>query len=351
MTALPAAFLLLCLLAVAAEAQVVVGTVVNKENGEPVPEATVSLESWDGSPVAEGTTGEEGRFRIQVQNAGAYVISAASREFVRSELELVEIEATGETEVTLEVTPTNLVPSRPRLPPVDAATGEIAGHVVDSGTGTPVPGATVVLLSSSGDRISATTSSQGGVYRVRVPAPGIYQIYAEVGGFSRSETLSVEVLAERGLSLDLEAVSDPIQMEEFTVRADARFWWETEKPVVVWSYYERRRFYGLSGSGRFYDGDYLEEWDAAGVIGFVESHLPARAMTCTAPILVYLDGLPIGSAPRGILGGEAREVFGLMSLDEIEGVEMYDGSRVPAELAVPSSRSQLCAVVSVYRKR
>ena len=331
------------------------GIVVSSADSTPVPRATVTVETWDGQFVAEATTGADGQFRIAFEEPRTVVVSAAGPGFARSELQRVDLDPDDPTEIRLEVTPREVPEPRPRLPEVEAAAGEIAGRVIDASSGRPLPGATVALLARRDDeRIATVTSGPGGEFRIRVPESTTYRLRADLGEFGRSETLIVEGSTERGLSLTLELISDPVELEAITAEGRREiFWWQQEKSVFVWPYYERRHRYGrLRTPGRwFYDGEYLKQNEALGVIGFVESHMPPRAMLCQAPIVVYADGWRIGEAPRGQLTGAARDILGVRTLDEVEGVEVYLGMEVPPDLHTPETRDRLCAVVSVYFRR
>jgi 5-hydroxyisourate hydrolase-like protein (transthyretin family) len=336
-----------------ASAQVVTGVVLDSETEEPVSDASVMLETWDGTLIAEARTGENGRFRIQVDHARSYVISAAAREFSRSELQLVELEEGVEVEVTIEVAPRGRIEPRLALDPVQAGDGEIAGRVVDAATGAPVPGAEVVLVARTDEeRLATASSGPGGAFRLRPSEPGRYRIYARVGDFARTRTLLVDVPPGSGLSLTLELISDPVQLEEIVAEGRQEiFWWQTQRHPDVWDYYERRYFYQRLGLGRFYDGQYLQNWGDSSADEFMRAHA-SPSSRCSA-LTVYLNGLFVGTYRTGsTLSLEHRmensDVMGRIGVyvaEELEGVEVYrEGAFNPPDLVG-------CQIVGIWTRR
>ncbi len=350
----------------AAAQPVLTGIVVSAADSAPVPRATVTVETWDGQFVAEATTGADGRFRIAFEEPGTFVVSAAGPGFARSELQRVDLDPDGPTEIRLEVTPREMPESRPRLPEVEAGAGEIAGRVIDASSGRPLPGATVALLARRDDeRIATVTSGPGGEFRLRVPATTTYRLRADLGDFGRSETLIVEGSTERGLSLTLELISDPVELEAITAEGRREiFWWQQEKSVFVWPYYERRHFYQRLAIGRFYDGQYLQDWGALSAYEFMKTHTfprsGSRSDRC-AGITVYLDGVLIGGYHLGLegatgFGGVDRgriesnqmivERIGHLSVEDLEGIEFYrEGAFTPPDVA------GACQVISIWTGR
>jgi hypothetical protein len=324
------------------------GTVIEAGTGEPAPGVEVQLESWDGVRVAVTRTDPEGAFRMSVAREGGFIVSAASAAYVRSELTRVDLVDGEETRVTLEVTRSTVTPPeiRPLLPPVDAAPGEIAGRVYDAGTGTAVPSARVLLASRQGDTIAVVTSGSGGEFRLAVPRDGTYHISAELGPFARSRTLIVEGLSRTGLTVNVALQSDPVQLEEIVASGQQEiFWWVEEKSQRVWTYYERRHFYGRLNMGRFYDGGALRQWGDGGVLDFIRAHAPLR-MNCRPGLVV--DGWNAGSID--LWGGGGGEGWGvdaiaLLDVDDIEGIEIYDAR---SGLTPPEFGG--CMTIAVWRR-
>jgi hypothetical protein len=62
----------------------------------------------------------------------------------------------------------------------------VRGQVIDSVTGTPVPGSVVILTASSGADADRTVSDARGFYLLRAPAPGRYRLIVQREGYRRS---------------------------------------------------------------------------------------------------------------------------------------------------------------------
>ncbi len=326
---------------------VLTGRVIDAETGEPAPGVEVELESWDGTRVAATRANPEGVFRIALAREGVFVVSAVSAAYVRSELTRVELVPGEETSVTLEVTRVSAPPPeiRPLLAPVDAEPGQIAGRVYDLGTGSAVPSARVVLMTRQGDTIQSVASGPGGIYRVTVPSDGTYHLAADLGPFARSRVLIVEGLTRTGLTVNVGLQSDPVQLEEIVATGRQEiFWWVEEKPQRVWTYYERRHFYGRLNMGRFYDGGALRQWGDGGVIEFIRAHAPMR-MNCRPSLVV--DGWAAGSIDLWGTGGDGWGVdaIALLDVDDLEGIEIYDSR---SGLTPPEFGG--CMTVAVWRR-
>jgi 5-hydroxyisourate hydrolase-like protein (transthyretin family) len=343
--------LFLALLPVTASAQaVLVGTVTDAESGAPIAGAEVSLESWDGQPVASVRTDAEGRYRIQRPGEAIYIATAGSPGHLRSEFARIELSPGEETVQNFVLKPHAApAPTRPVLAPLTAGAGEIAGRVLDRTTGTPITGAVVTLESTAGDTIASSTSRPGGEFRLRVPRTGGYRITARLGEFARSEAILVDGSVERGTTLDVELISDPVVLDGISAEGSRDIhWWHEQRPVWTWPYYERRYFYGRLNIGRFYDGEYLEEWDGVNAVDFARSHAPYAR--CRA--LVVVDGWEIGHLD--LFGGPARggaddaayDALAIADSGDLEGMEIFRG-----QSEMPPEWFGECMVISIWQRR
>jgi len=326
------------------------GTVTDEESGAPIAGAEISLETWDGQPVASARTDAEGRYRIQRPGEAIYIATAGSPGHLRSEFVRVELSPGEETVQDFALKP-HAAPerSRPVLPPVSAGAGEIAGRVLDRTTGTPITGAVVTLESVGGDTIASATSRPGGEFRLRVPRTGGYRVTARLGEFARSESVLVDGSLERGTTLDVELISDPVVLDGISARGSRDIhWWHEQRPVWTWPYYERRYFYGRLNMGRFYDGEYLEEWDGVSAVDFARSHAPYAR--CRA--LVVVDGWEVGHLD--LFGGPARggaddaayDALAVADSGDLEGMEIFRGST-----EMPPEWYGECMVISIWQRR
>jgi hypothetical protein len=140
--------------------------------------------------------------------------------------------------------------------------------------------------------------------------------------------------------------------------------------VFVWPYYERRHFYQRLAIGRFYDGQYLQDWGALSAYEFMKTHTfsvattgatGGRAESC-ARVIVFLDGVSLGAYYLGLegatgFGGANRsriesnqmiiERIGHLSVEDLEGIEVYrEGAFTPADLV-----QDACQAISIWTAR
>lgn len=101
-----------------------------------------------------------------------------------------------------------------------AQTGKVAGRVVDAQSGTPVIGASVLVV---GTERGASTDVDG-YYSVIGVRPGTYSVRASAIGYGTRVVENVRVLINQTTDLDVELAEETLQTEEVVVRA--------ERPVV-----------------------------------------------------------------------------------------------------------------------
>ena len=85
-------------------------------------------------------------------------------------------------------------PSAQSAPEMASGTAGIRGQVADP-SGAVIPGATVVVRSTSGEVVGKATSNAGGAYTVRGLAPGTYSVTATAPGFAEFAVPGVVVTA------------------------------------------------------------------------------------------------------------------------------------------------------------
>lgn len=95
---------------------------------------------------------------------------------------------------------------------------EIRGRVLDERTDLPVATALVRLVDESGTPRSVTLADSAGVYRIRVPGPGIFRLEVERIGYMDLETPPLRAVnSDAVYPLDLLMASEPVELEGFTV--------------------------------------------------------------------------------------------------------------------------------------
>jgi len=99
------------------------------------------------------------------------------------------------------------------------ATAGINGRVVDQG-GAVLPGATVTVTNSNTGAVRTTVTNGEGLYIVPALEPGMYDVKAELSGFSPVERKGVELLTGSNLTVDVQAKLASIE-ESVTVTAQS----------------------------------------------------------------------------------------------------------------------------------
>ena len=95
-------------------------------------------------------------------------------------------------------------------------TGKIAGRVVDSATGDPLPGVNVVL---AGTTQGAVTDADGYYVIIKVN-PGMYSVQASIIGYARVTVQEVRVQVDRTTEVNIEMTEETIEAGEVIVIAE-----------------------------------------------------------------------------------------------------------------------------------
>lgn len=104
---------------------------------------------------------------------------------------------------------------------VRAQTGAVAGRVTDSTTATPLPGATVRVLSGS-NTVGQATTGEDGSYRVSNLAAGTYDVSITRLGFSARRVARVQVVEGQTAQLDVRMTEIVTQLNPAVVTASRR---------------------------------------------------------------------------------------------------------------------------------
>jgi outer membrane protein OmpA-like peptidoglycan-associated protein len=180
----------------------VIGTVVDKETGNPVPGATVLLE---GRPMPGFLTAEDGTFRTYSLDPGNYTFAIKAAAF-------------RDGQCTAAVPPP--APPGTLAPPPDPAAqpggaplpdgaiavrcelealpkrGNILGSLVDTATQAPVTGARVKIRDRQGRELDVVADA-GGTFRIEKVLPGTVTIIVDAAGyFASSNEFSVKALED-----------------------------------------------------------------------------------------------------------------------------------------------------------
>ena len=99
------------------------------------------------------------------------------------------------------------------------STGSLHGTVEDT-TGGIIPGATVTLMSPTGQVIKQTTAGTDGSYTFRGIAPGTYSVVATYAGLQQQNPISVSVTPGHNLNADIVMVVQE-QKQEVTITSES----------------------------------------------------------------------------------------------------------------------------------
>ncbi len=125
----------------------------------PIPGAEVTLTDVDGAIVATTTTGPDGSYRLSGLDQTDYTLTATAPH-ARPESRTVSPGEPTHADLTLTIG------------------GTLAGNVRATGSGRPVPEASVVAVDRSGAVAGTTTTGPDGRYELRDLAPGAYTVAA-----------------------------------------------------------------------------------------------------------------------------------------------------------------------------
>lgn len=210
---------------------------------------------------------------------------------------------------------------------------EVAGTVVDDGTGEPIDGATVRLADASGSARETITGSDGAFVFPGV-APGTYALAVRRFGYELLST-PLEIGAQAPPRLDVRLQPQAIPLEPLEVGVAGR-----PPDLVESGFYDRME----EGWGVFFE----PEWIEASKVGFVRMRdflwvLQNRApLSRCGKIPVYLDRRPIGTTdgwgtsalyPEGIFAGRLDRLPPLLaelSVSDLGAAEVYQaGAKMP----------------------
>lgn len=127
-----------------------------------------------------------------------------------------------------------------------AGAQEVAGRVVEEGTGAPVPGALVALRDSAGAEVAQTLTRGSGAYAIRAPRPGRYVLTVRRIGYRDWSSDPLRLAEGETTSLRAEVPVEAVELAEIEVEASerctrspesgprtARLWDEAQKALTA----------------------------------------------------------------------------------------------------------------------
>ncbi|MDE2796335.1 MAG: carboxypeptidase-like regulatory domain-containing protein [Gemmatimonadota bacterium] len=144
------------------------------------------------------------------------------------------------------------------LAPLRAAAQPVVGVVAEEGTGTPVPGAMVILFDSAGTQVGRVLSNAAGRFLIHAQAPGSHYITVERIGYANWTTDRFEPGAGAGL-ITIRVPVEAIPLEGLDVSsgrrcevrpeegaATARVWEEVRKALSAEDYTREASLYAYT---------------------------------------------------------------------------------------------------------
>lgn len=126
----------------------------------------------------------------------------------------------------------------------------VRGVVLDDATGTPLPGAAVVLLDTAGLEVHSAMADVAGAFALALPGAGRWTLRAERVGYGQLLSGELTVPAGRLLVLELRLAALPLRLEPLTVVVESR-----RLALDAVGFYDRRHI----GIGRFITADEIED--------------------------------------------------------------------------------------------
>jgi len=200
------------------------------------------------------------------------------------------------------------------LSPIPTLAQAMAGVVLESGTGDPIGGVTVLLLDSDERVAVGVLTDEVGGFVMTAPWTGRFRIRCERIGYATSTSAEIDLLPPDTVSVEMRLSVEAVELAPLTIISD-------RGPLVIdtrlarWGYYERMVQFGLRGSAVAHFLDY----DA------IKKRNPGRV----SDMFTTLSGvkvIPVGR--RGISVRSARPAPGSMGTRGC-GLTLYvDGVRL-----------------------
>ncbi|MFW6330933.1 MAG: TonB-dependent receptor plug domain-containing protein [Gemmatimonadota bacterium] len=233
--------------------------------------------------------------------------------------------------------------------PAALAAQIVEGRVVAHESEEPLNAVELTLLGAEGPPADTALSDSTGTFRLVAPEPGVWRVAAALIGYGRVVSHPLEIDDQRALRLEVRMAVEPVELDEpIVVVAE----WSTMSPDIA-EFHRRRQMGERMGMGVFFYGEELERWagmSPTDVLRMVPGvQVTQRGRTREQVVLmrgrcvpaIYLDGMQINRF-------DAHDSLDrYVSIESIEGIEVYRGSQQPGRFHDPSG----CGLVLVWTKR
>lgn len=229
-----------------------------------------------------------------------------------------------------------------------AAAQTVHGRVVERGSDTPVPSATVELRDGNMVRGRVQTDPDG-EFNLDIPGAGEYRLSAERVGYIALLSEELRVGSLDSLDVLFHMTSDAVTLQPVQVTAAKRF----TSPLIA-AFYERAN---QRRQGRFMTreqiavlhsartSDVLRRVAGLSVRPNRRGQTALRARGGCEP-LVFIDGMQVN-----MYGGSAFSVDDLVRPDDLEGIEVYSGASVPIQFVRDGPLGSNCGAILLWTKQ
>lgn len=213
----------------------------------------------------------------------------------------------------------------------------IGGRVLEAGSNAALPTTEVRLLAADGTLLIRTLADSTGAFRMMAPAPGRYMLEGVLLGYSTARGALLEVARNRELVVELRLSRTALPLEAVRVIAD-----RTMGGGRLAGYYRRADLAKRTGFGRVTTREEIERLRYGNVRNFAPNVHTARNEDVSEPrpgciATTFLDNVHV----------PLREINAVLSWDDLEGVEFYQGNDVPVEYR---NMSGPCAIVLYWTR-
>jgi len=247
------------------------------------------------------------------------------------------------------------------LPARPGTAQTVRGTLLDAESAVPVEEALVLLVTEQGDTVARTLSDARGAFALSAPSPGEYYILASTLGYRTLREGVFELGAGGVVTVEVRLEPEPISIAGIEV---TRFGGVAEPPLVRNGFFARLS----QGHGYFITPVDLDETSAVRItellgrvpfLTVVSTYPSERVLVrdggnlCAPSVLV--DGV-LASEIEGrrgspyLIRGSEGDLEALVSLKDVEAVEVYRGGReIPGQFA-GMIRAE-CGLIVLWTKR
>lgn len=226
------------------------------------------------------------------------------------------------------------------LVPLPASAQIIKGTVIDSETGTALKAANIRMVESDHQRLTRVVSNDDGKFELVIPKGKTVYLEAEHVGYRTVRSTPITAQSAEELEIKVRMNAQAVALNGIDVVA--------RKPVEprLREFVDRASLYKRAGVGHIWTRSDLEKRNVVVASRLLSLMLPTRpALTCSGTSL-YIDDV----------ASDYQDIDLLVAPEELEGVEIYRDTEIPADLRFKSRGTVFgtpyppCTLVMLWRK-